>query len=49
VVDCYRAFDEQQKKQVNELLTQVDGLEAMQINIPKRLERKNNRLYYGQS
>ncbi|NCP63847.1 MAG: glutathione S-transferase family protein [Paraglaciecola sp.] len=47
VVDCYQGFDEHQKIQVNELLTQVDGLAALQIGFTQRVERRNNRLYYG--
>jgi len=44
VLDQYQALDSKPRKAVDEYLDQVDGLEAMQINIKHRLIRKNYRI-----
>lgn len=43
-VDCYQSYDEGERKAVDAWLKTVGGYEAMQIDIPQRVERRNNRL-----
>ncbi len=43
-VEYYHGLNESQKEDVNALLNQVGGSEAMQVDIKKRLVRRNNRI-----
>lgn len=47
VLDCYKGFSEPEKQVVDELLHQVEGYEAMQFKISKRLVRKDNKLTFA--
>lgn len=43
-LDWYQGLDETQRGPVDEMLEKVGGREAMQMTIPHRLKRENNRL-----
>jgi len=43
-LDWYQGLDEAQRGPVNEMLDKVGGREAMQMTIPRRVKRENNRL-----
>ncbi|WP_339722705.1 glutathione S-transferase [uncultured Paraglaciecola sp.] len=47
ILDCYRQFEDQQKQSVDTFLQSVGGLESMQLDIPKRLHRVNNKLTFN--
>ncbi|WP_404364175.1 glutathione S-transferase family protein [Marinobacter sp.] len=44
VLDAYGELEGSDRESVDELLRQCGGLEAMQMEIPQRVERRNNRL-----
>lgn len=47
ILDCYHQFDDQQKLSVDTFLVSVGGLDSMQLDIKKRLNRVNNKLVLG--
>jgi len=47
ILDCYHQFDDQQKLSVDTFLLSVDGLDSMQLDIKKRLNRINNKLIFN--
>jgi glutathione S-transferase len=44
ILDCYHQFDEQQKQLVDTFLQSVGGLDSLQLDIKKKLNRVNNKL-----
>jgi hypothetical protein len=44
VLDAYHGFTESERSEVDALMARCGGNEAMQIAIPQRLERLDNRL-----
>lgn len=47
VLDCYNNIDAECKVSVDEMLLKLEGKQAMQLKIPKRLDRVNNKLVFG--
>ena len=47
ILDCYHQFDEQQKLSVDTFLHSVGGLDSMQLDIKKKLNRVNNKLIFN--
>ncbi len=46
VIDCYYGFSEKDKSAVDTFLMQVKGFDAMQIEIKKKVTRRNNKLVF---
>jgi glutathione S-transferase len=47
ILDCYHQFDAQQKLSVDTFLQSVVGLDSMQLDIKKKLNRVNNKLMFN--
>ncbi|MGB1580941.1 MAG: glutathione S-transferase family protein [Nevskiales bacterium] len=43
-LDCYQALEGSERSDVDAWLSHLGGLQAMQLEIPRRVERRNNRL-----
>lgn len=46
VLDCYEAFNGEDKARLDEWLKQLGGLESLQFKVRKRVTRENNRLVF---